>query len=215
MTFLLFCNCGIAATLHYGSYSTTLTEDRKTTPSLNVLMDGKRYYGALGIITSGGQSGLNLSYDGSHYILGEYCGGGTYSSNDVSPCTNCEVGYYCTGGSHREACAAGMTTDNANSASINDCGPKSLSIYLDPDGGTPMGTIILIYNTGWQHSSNIGQYISAITTNRTKDGYTWGGFYSEKNCQGIKIMNNDRTLIITAETLTFTTENTSAYACWI
>ncbi|MDR2412601.1 MAG: hypothetical protein LBD50_00115 [Rickettsiales bacterium] len=105
---LIFESLAPAATiLHYGAYSSTLTEDKKTTPSLNVSFSGKTYFGALGI-ASGGRSGLNLSYGSNQYVLGEYCAEGTYSANGVSPCADCAAGHYCMGGIHRAPCDYGI-----------------------------------------------------------------------------------------------------------
>jgi hypothetical protein len=94
-----------------------------------------------------------------------------------------------------------------------NCQSKEIIIYLDPQGGTPVGSISLVYNVGWKNSE--GNWISEITTVRTKQGYMWGGFFTQPNCNGVKIMNNDKSLMTGTAALTFTTIDSTVYACWI
>ncbi|MDR0741698.1 MAG: hypothetical protein LBF28_02905 [Rickettsiales bacterium] len=92
-------------------------------------MGGKVYYGALG--ETSGQSGLNLSYDSRRYVLSEYCAGGTYSANGVSPCVDCGIGYYCTGGNNRKACAGGAIACNGVNHTLDAALPAAAASSVD------------------------------------------------------------------------------------
>jgi hypothetical protein len=90
----------------------------------------------------------------------------------------------------------------------------SANVYLDPDGGTPAtGSMMLLPGVGWFTSA--GAPATGYSVARTKAGYTFGGFYTEKNCAGIMIANTNQQMITTPDALSACDSDGNAYACWL
>jgi len=96
-----------AVALYYGSQSTALFPDKKSTPALAVNKSGTIYYGYLATGNASGK--ININYSGNTYNLTAppACSPGTYSADGFIPCIDCGLGHYCAGGMQRAACTGG------------------------------------------------------------------------------------------------------------
>ena len=134
---------------------------------------------------------------------------------------------------HSEVASKSFTSDTDVYAHWD---PKVYDITLDPDDGTPggsmSGTVVTLlkqkWNTGWKAGTH-GDFVSAGSFQLsgpqlpTRDGYIFNGYYTQQNCQGTKIVNADGTLNLNATSTAgdvqhatyFENENGSTlYACW-
>jgi hypothetical protein len=101
------------ATLKYsGGGSVPLTAIKQTTPSLVILMNGTKHYGAM-ISGTAPSDAIKINKDGTTYWIGSYCAPGKYSATGTSACQDCGIGYYCEGGNYsRAACTYGSVSCN-------------------------------------------------------------------------------------------------------
>ncbi len=85
----------------------------------------------------------------------------------------------------------------------------------DPDSVTVNpGSIKIKYNTSW-HNYNTGTRIQKLTTNPSIPGFTFGGFYTNTQCQGEQMINENGNFV-SASLTKYPTAGTTAtwYACW-
>ena len=114
---IMFSASANARVLHFGNASVTLDTVRHTTPSLAVGIDGDVWYGAM--YSSDAPAGaLRMRVNSTDYWVGKWCVPGRYLKNN-SECTDCGMGYYCTGGLHRAVCTYGAIGCPGNSFSTN------------------------------------------------------------------------------------------------
>jgi len=73
-------------------------------------------------------------------------------------------------------------------------------------------TVYLRYNTGWFTDAGATNEITSLTTNPTKDGTVFGGFYTGYNGTGTRIIDAAGNFMTTSNALTFTTLPATIYA---
>lgn len=124
--------CGVCSTasahvLHIGDKTFQLDAIKRTSPALCVgLADGVFY----GTLYSGDAPGptMHVWRGASEYWLGQNCVAGKYSETGMSACTDCGVGHYCTGGSHRAACTHGAISCSGTGATTDAPMPASAPV---------------------------------------------------------------------------------------
>ena len=95
---------------------------------------------------------------------------------------------------------------------------KVYNITLDGQGSTKMGTTTIFekYNVGIYLDSNYSKNMTANTNNILapfKDGYTFGGYYTEKDGKGIQLIN-ERGYITDKFINNYFSKNSTLYAYW-
>ena len=110
-------------------------------------------------------------------------------------------------------------TLNDNASNYNDSVSKTITINgkfkvtLNNQSATTAGTgsIYEDYGVGWYSNSSLSTSISSITK-PTKNGYTFGGYWTSKNGEGTQIINSSGNIKSGKES-SFTS-NTTLYAKW-